>query len=318
MTDSRDELPLVTVIIVTWNSAAEIAECLAAVQKQSHTPIETIVVDNDSRDGTPELIGKAFPGIRLIRSDTNQGYAGGNNTGLRAGRGKYILLLNPDCILREDFISMLTQALERHPQAGSASGTLLRGDGHTIDSTGLQVNLARLSPRDRGEGRPHKDEGTAGEILGPSGAAAFYRRAALEETAMGEEILDEDFFAYYEDVDLAWRLQLRGWTSVHVPEAVAIHDRKGPAIKGDRVFWTGFINRYFLLIKNASIHELLYGGVRLLPREAGRLLKCLVLRRGGSSALMRFLRLLPRMLGKRRVIRRGARVTDFKVYRFDK
>ncbi len=171
--------PLVSVIIVTWNSSRDIVACLEAVLRQSEKRLEVIVVDNNSTDRTPELIQPVSPAVKLIRESVNLGYAEANNRGICESSGRYVLLLNPDCFLQADFIEQLFQTMEDHPNLGSASGMLLNRDQQTIDSTGIQIRLARLSPIDRGEGQHVEQSDFSRDILGPSGAAGFYRRAAL-------------------------------------------------------------------------------------------------------------------------------------------
>src|SRR5204863_6092868 len=134
--------------------------------------------------------------------------------------------LNPDTVLDPAFISELVLALDTRPDAASASGKLLRMDGKTLDSTGI-VMLREQRHLDRGADQPDTGQFEKfEEIFGPSGAAAMYRRKALDDAAIDGQYFDEDFFAYREDADLAWRCRLLGWTSIYVPTAVAQHRRR--------------------------------------------------------------------------------------------
>src|SRR5439155_16165933 len=136
---------------------------------------------------------------------------------------EYVLVLNPDTVLRPNFIEELIHALDARPDAASASGKLLRMDSTTIDSTGI-VMLRSQRHLDRGADEPDIGQFDKPEdIFGASGAAAMYRRPALEDARIDDEYFDEDFFAYREDADLAWRLRLLGWNSIYVPSAVALH-----------------------------------------------------------------------------------------------
>lgn len=308
--------PRVSVVILTWNSARCIDDCLAAAAAQTGPAIEIRVVDNDSRDDTVDRV-RRHPGVQVTVLPENRGYAAGNNAGIRLARGEYVLVLNDDCIPEPGFAAALAAALDDDPRAGSASGLLLKPGGATVDSTGIIPHLRRLSPYDRGEGAS-PDRWTAPDrIFGPSGAAACYRKAALDDVAGDGEVFDEDFLAYYEDVDLAWRLQKRGWHSVFSPQARATHERRGPSRSGGELFWTGFVNRYFALIKNASPSEIL----RLLPLlavvEPSRFAVLALRRRGGVRALIRLLRLLPAMLRKRRILRQRTIVPGFSARQFD-
>jgi GT2 family glycosyltransferase len=215
----------VAVNIVTFNSARDIAACLESLKRQVYTDFEVHVLDNASSDNTLQAI-EPFDVAYLCRSPVNTGFCKAHNELARRFPAEYILFLNPDTVLKPGFIEQLVYALDAHPAAASAGGKLFRLDGNTIDSTGI-IMLREQRHLDRGAG-----EADAGqferpeEIFGPSGAAAMYRRIALEDAAIDGQYFDEDFFAYREDADLAWRCRLLGWTSIYVPSAVALHRRR--------------------------------------------------------------------------------------------
>jgi len=209
-----------------------------------------------------------------------------------------------------DFISKLVSAMSRAPRAGSATGKLLRvREGERpdiIDSTGI-VMLPSQRHLDRGADREDAGQyARAEEVFGASGAAALYRREMLEDTRVGAEYFDEDFFAYREDADLAWRAQLLGWSCLYVPEAVARHGRRvTPERRGELpalINYYGVRNRFLLRLKNQTAGHAL----RFLLPAAGRDLQVIgyVLLREHSSigALRDVIRLWPRTWAKRRAI----------------
>jgi GT2 family glycosyltransferase len=215
----------VAVNIVTFNSAGDIAACLESLRRQTFRDIEIHILDNASSDDTLQII-EPFDIEYLIRSPANTGFCKAHNELARRFSSEYVLFLNPDTVLSPSFIEELVRTLDSHQDAASASGKLLRMDGKTIDSTGI-IMLREQRHLDRGADLPDTGQyEKSEEIFGPSGASAIYRRKALEDTAINGQYFDEDFFAYREDADLAWRCRLLGWTSVYVPTAVARHRRR--------------------------------------------------------------------------------------------
>ena len=217
--------PKVAVNIVTFNSAGDIAACLESLRLQTFSDIEIHVLDNASGDDTLKIIER-FDIAYLSRSPVNIGFCKAHNELARRFASEYVLFLNPDTVLTPAFIDKLVETMDARLDAASASGKLLRMDGKTIDSTGITMYREQRH-LDRGAGEP--DAGQFDEpcgIFGPSGAAALYRRSALEDAAIQGQYFDEDFFAYREDADLAWRCRLLGWNSVYVPAAVARHRRR--------------------------------------------------------------------------------------------
>jgi GT2 family glycosyltransferase len=262
----------VAIVIVTWNSHDSIRACLEsarAVEVQ-----EIVIVDNGSVDGTTQLITEGFPEVRLIRETENTGFAAGCNKGAHATHAANVLFLNADARLEADYVRTLLSALERRPHAASAVGKLVYEDGgrRYIDSAGIELGRLSLCPRDRG--KDELDEGQYDReelIFGPTGAAALYRRAALAEA--GVRPFDEDLFAYYEDVDLAWRLARRGWQHVYVPAAIAYHRRNGAEAHPRSIQERAFVNRYIVWLKNESLWRFLVYAPVAIPWEAIRLLR---------------------------------------------
>jgi GT2 family glycosyltransferase len=215
-------VPRVSVIILNWNGAELIGACLRSVKAQEFRDFETIVVDNGSIDGSAETVAREFAGVRLERLAVNTGYCHGNNVGIRAAQGELIVLLNNDAELAPDFLTRLVDAADLEPEIGMFATRILMHDRRNVfDSTGLLVYPDGIC---RSRGWLEKDVGQydeADEVLGPNGCAAAYRRAMLEDVGL----FDERYFAYLEDLDLAFRGQLRGWRCRYVPDAVCFHKK---------------------------------------------------------------------------------------------
>ncbi len=300
--------PLISVGIVTWNAAADIESCLAAVRAQTHRPIELHVADNASTDATRAHLERLTDPDERVLFDRNLGFSAAHNTLIARSRGEYYLCLNPDVALDASFVAHLVARMAATPRAGSATGRLLRRDEPgTIDSTGI-VMLPSIRHLDRGAGEPDdgRCQGVEEEVFGASGAAAFYRRAMLDDTRVVGEYFDEDFFAYREDADLAWRAQLQGWRCLYVPEARAWHGRRvTPERRGvlpAELNRYSVRNRFLLRIKNQPVGHALRFLLPGLARDA-QVVGYVLLREWSSiPGLLDVIRLLPQMLRKRRAI----------------
>ncbi len=231
--DGRAAVPGVTlsVVIVTWNSAADIGRCLASLRRAAGTrAVEVVVVDNASTDRTLEAV-RAFPEARCVASPRNLGFAGGSNRGAEEARGSVILLLNPDTEVAPEAIERLLDRLEETSGRLAAVGpVLLNADGST-QSAGERF----LTPREYLLRRVLLLPKPACKAEGPypvewaSGACLAIRRAAWE--AVGP--LDESFFLYAEDMEWCWRARRAGWRVEIVPGARVVHF-KGASIRQNR------------------------------------------------------------------------------------
>ncbi|WP_068779053.1 glycosyltransferase family 2 protein [Paenibacillus sp. GM2] len=253
-------MPTVSVQIVTYNSSADIVDCLSAVLAQTHKLEQIIVIDNASADDTVEqvrsMIMKEQVSIKLVENTVNTGFAPAHNQALSLSSSDYALVLNPDVRLQPDYIEQIISYMEEEPQMGGATGLLLRQPAtDTVDSTGLVLNSIWRA-FDRGAGDQAEKWKQSGSVFGPSGAAAIYRRTMIEDISVQGQFFDEDFFAYKEDVDVAWRAQLLGWKSYYCAGAVGYHKRGWK--KGGRssqplfIRRKSYINRYKMIYKNLS------------------------------------------------------------------
>jgi len=260
--------PQVSIVVVTWNSGQHIQNCLECIFSQSFDNYEIIVVDNASKDTSIEEITQKYPHVKAIRNKKNLGFCKACNQGIKASQGEFILILNPDVFPETSFLEELVESLLTNTHYGSVGGKLLLithgKKSNIIDSTGLFL-VKSFRARDRGnlkEDRGQYDKG--GSVFAVCGAAVLFRRDTLERVKVGEEYFDEDFFAYYDDLDLGWRIQLSGYENGYSPKAIAYHVRGGSGIrakffqKNPEMQRLTLRNRYFMLIKNLSLANLLY------------------------------------------------------------
>lgn len=212
--------PAVSVVVLTWNGAAYVEACLAALLAQaSEATLEVLVVDNGSTDGTAGLVARQFPGVRLIRHERNLGFSAGNNAGLRAAGGEVLVLLNQDTVVHPGWLAALLAAFD-DPAVGIAGCKLLYPNG-TIQHAGGFIYGPCADADHHGRGAPDDgrfDQAADAEFV--TGAALAIRRAAMEQIGL----LDEGFSpAYYEDIDWCYRARAAGWRVRYVPGAVVTH-----------------------------------------------------------------------------------------------
>jgi GT2 family glycosyltransferase len=211
----------VAVVIPNWNGAKDLALCLDSLLAQTDIP-HTIVVDNGSSDNSLGLLDKNYSSVEVIKLQKNRGFAGGVNPGIKkaiADGYKYVALLNNDAIADKQWAWHLSNFLDEHPKVGIVTSKIYDQHKKLLDSTGDIYTVWGLAfPRGRGESANDKyDKHT--EIFGASGGASLYRAAMFKEVGL----FDEDFFAYYEDVDISFRAQLAGWKVAYEPNAIIYH-----------------------------------------------------------------------------------------------
>lgn len=322
----------VSVNLLLYKPGKFLRPCLESLVSQNYGNFEILIIDNFSNDGTVEEVKKFFSEYsspvkwRLKETEKNLGFAAGQNYGIKESGGELVLMANQDIIFDKNYIKELAEVFGDE-RAGSAQGKLLRlkeeGSGFqktvVIDNAGLLVFKNR---RIVGRGQGQEDRGQfekKEEVFGVDGAAPMYRRSALEDTRLCLEkceYLDEDFVAYKEDVDLAWRLRLFGWKAYYAPKALAWHARTA----GDSLARTyreiirerkkvnsygkfhSFKNQRLMQIKNEMPIHFLKSLPRLLTKEIAAWGYVLFFEKYTVSSIKEIFRLAPKSWQKRKLI----------------
>lgn len=214
--------PLLSIIILTWNSASEIGACLRSIQRYATTiKHEVLVIDNASADETAALVAREFPTVKLLQNEDNLGFAKGNNRGIRHARGRYLLLLNPDTIVHPGALSAMVNYLETHPRVAAVGPRLIQDDGLIQRSCTHYPSISTVLAAHLTQGGylPPGDDPAAVEAV--SGAALMVRGDVVETVGP----LDTDFFMYGEDTEWCYRMRLAGWEIHYLPKAEITHFR---------------------------------------------------------------------------------------------
>jgi GT2 family glycosyltransferase len=305
---------LVSVILVTWNSAPFLRRCLAALAAQTYPEIELIHIDNASADDSMAIVRESAPEAKQIVNDSNRGFSAAVNQGVRMARGEFVFLLNPDAFLEPDYVSKLAAALTGN--FGMTTGTLLQAETGLIDSKGIRMTRSgRHFDVDQGlRSDPRPPTPDTREVFGVSGAAAMYSMQFVRDVTIGGEFLDEDFFTFREDADVAWRGQLFGWKAIHVPDAIAHHvrtvtpekRRSLPAV----INMHGVKNRFLLRLKNEGLYLAVRNAPFELTRDLIAIIATLTIERSSLPALSWLWKNRRRIMEKRRAIQSRRRVSD--------
>lgn len=212
-------MPRLSLIIPNWNGAHHLPTCLNALRAQTFRDFETIVADNDSRDDSLALLARDYAEVRVLALKKNTGFTGACNAGLRTGQGEFLVLLNNDTEADAHWLAEVVAAFERHPQAGLVASKMLLFDRRTILHCAGDIYRRDGTPGNRGVWEEDRGQFVEGPVFSANGGSAAYRRTMLTQVGL----LDEDFFFSCEDIDLAWRAQLAGWSAVYAPRAVVYH-----------------------------------------------------------------------------------------------
>jgi GT2 family glycosyltransferase len=299
----------VSVIILNWNGKKFLKSCLDSLAAQTYRDFETVLVENGSTDGSANFVRDEYPWVRLVALPENTGFAEGNNRGLASCTGEYIVTLNNDTRVEPDFLEELVRPVNADPFIGMVAAMMrsynrkerIDAAGLTIGKNGLGYNI--------GIGEIDAGQYDGANVFGPCAGAALYRRGMLDEIGF----FDADFFAYYEDFDLAWRGRLAGWGCAAAPRAVVYHAHS--ATGGE---WSPFKvyqihrNKWYVIIKNWPAALL----ARYLPVVffADAASFCLAVLRGRGMAALRARLDLPHsfksLLRKRREVLAKRKLSD--------
>ena len=344
--------PLVSINLLTYNALPYIKDCLNSVLRQTYPYIEILVIDNSSFDGTVNYlkqVGSENHNLRVIFNQKNFGFAVGHNQGIEESQGEFILCLNQDVVLDQDFVKRAVDVLEKDSQVAAIQGKILRMPltSKIIDVTGLVI-LKNRRVIARGQGQTDRGQfEKIEEIFGADGAVPVYRRKALDDVRLAKvkplqkykgltlanfEYFDEDFFAYKEDVDLAWRLRLYGWKSFYQPKSVAYHDRTAGdsfalnfiSIIKERLKiskfgkYSAFKNQRLMQIKNEQIGSFIKYFPYFLLKEIGSWGYVLLFERYTYRAIKDLFKLLPRALRKRKIIMKRKKIDSREINKWFK
>ncbi len=287
-----------SIVIVNYNVRAYLEQCLRSVlEALKGIEGEVFVVDNQSTDGSVEMVRQLFPGVKVMANTVNMGFSRANNQAIKECNGEYVLLLNPDTVVGEDVFHKVVAFLDRNPKAGGLGVKMIDGTGRFLPESkrGLPtptvafykiIGLSRVFPRSKRFGRYHlghlpENETAPIEIL--SGACMFLRKSMLDQVGL----LDESFFMYGEDIDLSYRIRLGGYDNWYFPDARIIH-YKGESTKKSSV-------NYVIVFYNAMVIFARKHFTRRRPQFFSVLIRVAIYLSAAAAIVMRFLRgaLLP-------------------------
>lgn len=275
------KLPMVSIIVLNYNGAKYARECLKSVFATKYPNFEVIVVDNASTDGSFELIRELFARkVSLLRNSRNLGYAEGNNIGFQHSRGDIIAFLNIDTEVTENWLIELVKALASKEVGAVQSALIKLNDRRSVDSLGWTIDAL-------GYGYAtwlDSETGKSGELFYAEGSAMAIRKETINEVLINGVPFDSDYFLYFEDLDLSWRLRLRGYKVSLVRSSVVYHSRGyGLAEHSYLKVYYNSRNRITTLIKNYDLRRMFTFVPLLLILEIARTF--LFLRRKPSAAL---------------------------------
>lgn len=311
MTDAADHTPRVSVVIPSWNGYALLAECLESLARQSYRDFDTIVVDDASTDDTAVRTPTAFPWVRLLRHECNKGFCGAVNTGIRAARGEFIVLLNNDMTLDSTFLEALVAAADRRAAAMLAPLILWKDEPDVIYAAG-DVQRANGRAESIGFRAPLEGFVFSEDVFGVSAGAALYRRAVFDQLG----VFDERYGVYFSDSDLSFRARLAGYSARFVRDAVTYHVGSA-SLFGKTLGRTRqcYINHALLLLKNMPLPLLLRHVPEIAAErlhQARRVFSAARAENGAvfaartlAGAWLDLVRLLPHALASRRVIQKA-------------
>ncbi len=324
--------PLVSINILTWNAEKYIKKCLNSALRQSYDNIEINILDNGSKDKTIAITKKikkqTNKKISIWQNEKNMGFASGHNALIDKSKGDFVLMLNQDAILDNDFVKKAVEEMEKDEKIAAIQSKLIKYDykkdkaTNKFDSAGLLIyRNRRIVNRGQGiedKGQYEKKE----EIFGADGAAPFYRRKALEDVKIGSEYFDENFFTYKEDIDLSWRLRLYGWKIVYIPSILAYHGRGAGESESMKYldilkqrrrvsFFAkklSFKNQRLMQIKNEFFSDILKDFFPIFKKGILAWGYTILLEPRVLTCLIDFFRLLPSTLRKRKIIMANQRI----------
>ncbi len=303
--------PRVSIVIPNWNGLHLLPTCLDSLRRQTFRDFEILVVDNASEDGSVELLEMKYPEVEVIRLERNRFFSGAVNLGVERSNSEIVVLLNNDTEVEPQWLGELITALDENPKAGMAASKMLLLDRRDVLNSAGDCYRRDGVPGNRGVWE--RDEGqydAATVVFGACAGAAAYRREMLEEIGL----LDEDFVAYCEDVDLNFRAQLAGYRCVFVPKARVYHrlSATGGGPLASYLCGRNFIN---VIVKDMPTGLMKRYWPRILGAQLGYVKQSLRhFREPAARARLRgqfaAIFALPAMLAKRKAVQAARKVSD--------
>ena len=317
---STEPSPLVTISIVCYNGERHIARFMESIARQEFRDFEIIVVDNQSKDGSVELL-RQYPKVKLIINTVNNGSTGGHNQAIAAAHGKWIFMSNLDTVLEPNFLEEALRAGELDERIGAVAPKILRmnRDGSTdhpplLDSAGIYLTPWHRQ-HDRGSQTPDMGQYETPEyVFGYTAALALLRREMIDDTTILGQYCDEDFFAFREDSDNSWRMQLMGWKCVYQPRAIGYHERA--VFEGNRNATSALINmhstknRFLMRIANITGPLYLRTIIPATFRDLGIVVYVFLKERTSIPALTYVFKHRKRLFARRRIVQARRRVSE--------
>lgn len=307
---------LVSVIIVNWNGKENLEECLASLFKIKYSSIEVIVVDNGSSDGSVDLVKKDFPSVKIVETKKNFGFAQGNNLGYEKSAGDYILFLNNDCIVTDNFLEKLVFYLKDNPIVGIVQPTIFFHRPNTllhkkINSIGsFLLKSGFLYHQDYGKKFVQQKYQHPFEVFSAYGACFLTRREIIKKIGL----FDKDYFAYFEETDLCHRAWLAGYTVMTDPGVYVFHKgaQTSQGLPVPFVQFHSFKNKLYSYLKNLDSYHLLTMLIpHILISEFGSLIYFFVGKPGYTLAIQKAIywniKNFKKMLTERRKVQKNIR-----------
>lgn len=319
-------MPKIRINLLGYNHRQIIGKAISSVLEQSYRDFEFFYMDNASSDGSLKYVKANFPDVKIIANEKNLGYAGGHNLFFLQSKSELVMVLNPDVILDKNFLENALKGFD-DPQVAAVTGKMLQPGLNILDGTGIEVSRSRRA-KERGQNEEDKGQyDDKPDVFGVSGTAAIYRREALEKVRMPRpvatkgsfEYFDEDFFAYFEDFDLSWRLRHAGYKCWYVPSAILYHSRAAGSSQGGYKKILSFIshhkklplkvkrwnwkNHLFCIVKNDFGLEFWKDLPFIFVREAAMFIFILIFETRTLGVLPEFFKDFFKMIRKRQYIK---------------
>jgi len=323
----------VTISLLTWNGSRYLPWLIKSIQDQTYSNWQLLVLDNASTDDSVAVVRQAMPEVKIMQQTKNIGFARGHNQIINWSDSDYVLVINQDVMLEKDYIKKCVDFLDKNPQVASVAGKLMywdfNGDNKSkiIDSFGIKIDHRRHA-RDAFQGQ--KDFETPNQpVFGLSGAVLMLRRQALDSIGWPAaknniEYFDEDFFAYKEDIDLAWRLRLAGWENWLITNTRAYHHRTVSGGKDIRFLRKhralankmSYRNHLMTIYKNSFWKNLWRDFIPIKWYEFKKFIFLLIFERSTLAGLKEYWQKKKVMKQKRRFVIRHAKVTADDIYQW--